>query len=38
LIRRDGTIQELPGIALVTVDTGDVLLIETPGGGGYGTP
>jgi 5-oxoprolinase (ATP-hydrolysing) len=38
LIRRDGTIHELPGIALVTVDIGDVLLIETPGGGGYGTP
>jgi 5-oxoprolinase (ATP-hydrolysing) len=39
LLRRGGQTDftELPGIALVSVDAGDVLRIETPGGGGYGS-
>ena len=36
--RVDGTIEELPGVAQVRVEPGDVLVIETPGGGGYGSP
>jgi 5-oxoprolinase (ATP-hydrolysing) len=36
LIRRDGTSEELPALASRKVDAGDVLLIETPGGGGWG--
>ena len=39
LCRRGQTeFRELPGIALVSVEAGDVLRIETPGGGGYGPP
>ena len=34
--RADGKIEELPGTAQVTVRPGDVFVIETPGGGGYG--
>lgn len=36
LERADGTIEHLPGLAQFTVGPGDVLTIETPGGGGYG--
>ena len=36
LIRADGTRVELEGIARVSVQPGDILRIETPGGGGYG--
>jgi 5-oxoprolinase (ATP-hydrolysing) len=36
LIRADGSIMELGGIAQRTVAPGDVLVIETPGGGGFG--
>ncbi|MGX5855270.1 hydantoinase B/oxoprolinase family protein [Dyadobacter jiangsuensis] len=32
----NGSIVELPGICSLSVNTGDVLTIETPGGGGYG--
>jgi 5-oxoprolinase (ATP-hydrolysing) len=38
LIRRDGTSVDLPGIIQRTVEAGDVLIIETPGGGGFGKP
>ncbi len=40
LLRRRGEteFEELPGITLIQVDAGDVLRIETPGGGGYGVP
>jgi 5-oxoprolinase (ATP-hydrolysing) len=38
LERRDGKIEELGGIAEVEMQEGDVLVIETPGGGGYGAP
>ncbi len=36
--RADGSVEELPGVAQVRVGPGDVLVIETPGGGGYGLP
>ncbi len=36
--RADGSRVELPGCACVQVRPGDVLVIETPGGGGYGRP
>jgi N-methylhydantoinase B/oxoprolinase/acetone carboxylase alpha subunit len=34
--RADGGIEELPGTAQVAMRAGDVFVIETPGGGGYG--
>ncbi|MCA2625620.1 MAG: hydantoinase B/oxoprolinase family protein [Microcystis sp. M20BS1] len=34
--RNDGTIEELPGTATVEMNPGDIFIIETPGGGGYG--
>ncbi len=34
--RADGTIELLPGIAEFTLSPGDLLVLETPGGGGYG--
>ncbi|OYV37456.1 MAG: 5-oxoprolinase, partial [Rhodospirillales bacterium 20-64-7] len=34
--RGDGTIETLPGCAAAELDPGDVFVIETPGGGGYG--
>jgi 5-oxoprolinase (ATP-hydrolysing) len=36
LIRADGTDVPLGGIAQVNVAAGDTLVIETPGGGGFG--
>ena len=36
LVRVDGTVEELSARALVKVQPGDVLTIETPGGGGFG--
>lgn len=36
LERGDGTAEELPGAAAREVGAGDVLVIESPGGGGYG--
>ena len=38
LIRTDGTRTLLPGVATVEVQAGDVLRVETPGGGGWGPP
>ncbi len=38
LRRADGTVEQLPGCVHLTVRPGDVLTIETPGGGGYGDP
>ncbi|NOT39378.1 MAG: 5-oxoprolinase [Alphaproteobacteria bacterium] len=35
--RKNGKIEELPGCAVVAVEPGDVFVIETPGGGGYGS-
>ncbi len=36
LCRADGRIENLPGSIAIEVAAGDVLRIETPGGGGYG--
>ena len=36
--RAEGAIQELGGTARVEMRAGDVFVIETPGGGGYGKP
>jgi 5-oxoprolinase (ATP-hydrolysing) len=38
LERRDGRVEELPGRAEVDVEPGDCLVVETPGGGGFGAP
>ena len=38
LIAASGTTSELPGCFSVTVQLGDAIEIETPGGGGYGSP
>lgn len=35
VIRVDGTVEELPGVAQTTVEPGDRFEIETPGGGGW---
>jgi 5-oxoprolinase (ATP-hydrolysing) len=37
LQRADGTLVELGGIRQLQVAAGDILMIETPGGGGFGT-
>ncbi len=34
----DGSREELPGSAQFTAHAGDVLVVETPGGGGWGAP
>ena len=34
--RNDGTVEELDSTATVEMEAGDVFIIETPGGGGYG--
>ncbi|MEB3882382.1 hydantoinase B/oxoprolinase family protein [Lyngbya sp. CCY1209] len=36
--RRDGIVEELGSTAIAQMRPGDRLAIETPGGGGYGTP
>ena len=36
LLRADGSRKKLSGSAQLTAEAGDVLIIETPGGGGYG--
>ena len=38
IIREDGTITDYGAIVETDMHSGDVLVIETPGGGGYGTP
>jgi 5-oxoprolinase (ATP-hydrolysing) len=38
LIAVSGAVKELPGCFSVTVGAGDLIEIETPGGGGYGPP
>jgi 5-oxoprolinase (ATP-hydrolysing) len=35
--RSDGTVEELGSTAIVEMNAGDVFIIETPGGGGYGS-
>ena len=36
IIRQDGTTEPLAGIDQAEMQTGDAIIIETPGGGGYG--
>jgi len=36
VVRADGSRQDLPACAAVEVEAGDVFVIETPGGGGFG--
>ena len=36
LIQADGAVRELPGCFSITVQPGDAIEIETPGGGGFG--
>jgi 5-oxoprolinase (ATP-hydrolysing) len=36
VIRADGMVETLPGTAVTDMQTGDVFVIETPGGGGFG--
>lgn len=36
--RSDGTVEELRGVDSLEVAPGDVLVVRTPGGGGYGRP
>jgi N-methylhydantoinase B len=36
--RKDGTVYTVPTRQILTLETGDVLAIETGGGGGYGDP
>jgi 5-oxoprolinase (ATP-hydrolysing) len=36
VVRADGTVQEIPGAAAVEMRAGDRLVLETPGGGGWG--
>lgn len=36
LLASNGSMSELPGICSLKVNAGDILTIETPGGGGYG--
>ena len=38
LIRSTGELVELEGIRTLEVNRGDRIVVETPGGGGYGTP
>ena len=35
--RADGRVEEIGGCAQVRMDPGDVFVIETPGGGGFGS-
>ncbi|TVQ47548.1 MAG: 5-oxoprolinase [Gloeocapsa sp. DLM2.Bin57] len=36
LERSDGTVEELVGTTIITINQGDVVVIATPGGGGWG--
>ncbi len=38
VVRSCGVVEEYPGKVEITLDRGDVLIVETPGGGGYGVP
>ena len=38
VVRRGGAILELGGVGQAEMDEGDVFVVETPGGGGYGEP
>jgi N-methylhydantoinase B/oxoprolinase/acetone carboxylase alpha subunit len=36
LVRADGRVEELAGICAAELEPGDRLILETPGGGGWG--
>jgi len=36
--RADGTVTPMAGCDSVRLETGDVFVLESPGGGGYGAP
>jgi 5-oxoprolinase (ATP-hydrolysing) len=36
VIRADGAVETLPSTAVTEMQTGDIFVIETPGGGGFG--
>ncbi|HLY44911.1 MAG TPA: hydantoinase B/oxoprolinase family protein [Stellaceae bacterium] len=36
VIRADGSIEEVPGKASLSLAAGDIIVVETPGGGGWG--
>ena len=38
ILRRDGQREALAGTAETTVQPGDILIVATPGGGGFGAP
>ncbi len=38
VVRRDGAVEALGGSDKAELESGDVFVIETPGGGGYGSP
>jgi len=38
IIRANGTVEEVPGITASHLASGDAFEVETPGGGGWGTP
>ena len=38
VVRAGGEVEELPGVAETQMSAGDELVIETPGGGGFGAP
>jgi 5-oxoprolinase (ATP-hydrolysing) len=38
LITEPGGVKDLPGCFSITVQSGDAIEIETPGGGGFGPP
>jgi N-methylhydantoinase B len=38
ILVRSGEALELPGKTMLSLQSGDILRIETPGGGGYGRP
>ena len=38
VVRAGGRIETLPGTAVTEVNAGDIFVIETPGGGGFGLP
>ena len=38
LVGRDGVEKSYPGKATLTLESGEVVVVETPGGGGWGQP
>lgn len=38
IVRRGGTAEAIPGVAAVELSAGEAIRVETPGGGGWGTP